>query len=329
MATLQTLAPINTPFALSFNSTDCKVAPEAGCCHYRLLSEINTGFTWQFSSRCLLGILTRASVYLTPLHQPYPSLIVFRSFVSTSARASLKLFFQITFPPEIPFGAKESTFLAPASLEQTTGMFSLNPELRAHLHLGRNFAFSICLFTTGRMLAKWGALFPVGGFADKPSRFASLAASDGALPVLLVSSRRSQGVHVAACCWLSCPDGFPPSCPVKMHQQTDLSAALLSTPHLQSHQHPVNIKTCRPLPLGMVPPHSPSLIPQPHAFCHPKHRPSLTIPPRPSLPCSPPHILHPTQPQPPSSAGCSAGRWEQFPSLLPPCTPVPSSVKHG
>lgn len=271
----------------------------------------------------------RASVYLTPLHQPYSSLIVFRSFVSTSARASLKLFFQITFPPEIPFGAKESTFLAPASLEQTTGMFSLNPELRAHLHLGRNFAFSICLFTTGRMLAKWGALFPVGGFADKPSRFASLAASDGALPVLLVSSRRSQGVHVAACCWLSCPDGFPPSCPVKMHQQTDLSAALLSTPHLQSHQHPVNIKTCRPLPLGMVPPHSPSLIPQPHAFCHPKHRPSLTIPPRPSLPCSPPHILHPTQPQPPSSAGCSAGRWEQFPSLLPPCTPVPSSVKHG
>lgn len=216
---------------------------------------------------------------------------------------------------EIPFGAKESTFLAPACLEQTTGMFSLNPQLRAHPHLGRNFAFSICLFTTGRMLAKWGALFPAGGFADKPSRLVSLAVSDGVLPMLLVSSCTSRGVHMAARCWFSFPDGFPPACPLKMHQWTDLSAALLSIPCLQNHQHPVNVKTCSPLPLGMVLPHSPSLIPQPDALFA-----QSTVHPRPSLPDAPclvlpPHVLHPTQPQPPSSPGCLAGGG----SSSPPC----------
>lgn len=47
---------------------------------------------------------------------------------------------------EISFRAKESLFLAPACLEQIAGMLLLNPQFRAHLHLGRDFDFSIFLF---------------------------------------------------------------------------------------------------------------------------------------------------------------------------------------
>lgn len=46
---------------------------------------------------------------------------------------------------EIPFRAKESASLALACPERTTGMFFWNPQFRAHLHLWRDFAFSVSL----------------------------------------------------------------------------------------------------------------------------------------------------------------------------------------
>lgn len=79
---------------------------------------------------------------------------------------------------EISFRANESLFLAPACLEQTTGMLLLNPQFRAHLHLGRDFAFSIFLFFFfyGRSNAcQMRSFISSGGFTDKLCRLASLA----------------------------------------------------------------------------------------------------------------------------------------------------------
>lgn len=63
---------------------------------------------------------------------------------------------------EIPFRAKESSSLAPACPGQTTGMLFLNPQFRAHLHLGRDFASSISLLRQAECLPNGELYFPWG-----------------------------------------------------------------------------------------------------------------------------------------------------------------------
>lgn len=46
---------------------------------------------------------------------------------------------------KIPSRAKASASLALACPERTTGMLFWNPQFRAHLHLWRDFAFSVSL----------------------------------------------------------------------------------------------------------------------------------------------------------------------------------------
>lgn len=182
---------------------------------------------------------------------------------------------------ETLFRAKESASLAPACPEQTTGMLFLNPQFRAHLHLQRDFTFSISLLQQAKCLPNGELYFP-GGIHKQTIQLCFVPGKLSGCPqgywsaatTATIPSQGSPGVGAAHA---TLPGSKWPcgretslrsaSSPflmlflfrgllLKMCQQMYVSTALLFLSHLQNHQHTSNSKTSSPLPLGTVPPHT-------------------------------------------------------------------------